>query len=134
MTEGETVRSVLTELLRLYDWRNELGRVERDFNHDKKKMTTALNQYGREKKAAWEAARRVLTSRPEGLGLQAAQGAFRCAEQALGLLQECDEAFSKAEVDAALVKAFGHDGASVFRERVRRALVSPRLHKNQEEQ
>lgn len=67
MTEGETDRSVLTELLRLYDWRNELGRIERDFNHDKKKMTTALNQYGREKKAAWEAARRVLTSRPEGV-------------------------------------------------------------------
>lgn len=89
-------------------------------------------KYGKKRETAREFAERVallaisdFSPRPEGLGLQAAQGAFRCAEQALGLLQECDEAFSNAEVDAALVKAFGHDGASVFRERVRRALVSP---------
>lgn len=52
--------SILTELLRLYDWRNELGKIERDFNHDKKQMKTWLNQYGREKKVAWITARDVV--------------------------------------------------------------------------
>lgn len=56
----ETLHGVLTELLRLYDWRNEIGRIERDFNHDRKQVKTWLNRYGREKKAAWEAAVRVL--------------------------------------------------------------------------
>lgn len=58
--EADRLRAALVELLRLYDWRNELGRIERDFNHDKKQMKTWLNQYGREKKAAWDEARRVL--------------------------------------------------------------------------
>lgn len=54
------LKAALTELLRLYDWRNELGRIERDFNHNKKQMKTWLNQYGREKKAAWEVAFKLL--------------------------------------------------------------------------
>src|SRR4051812_888044 len=33
--QRDEVATVLRELLRLYDWRNELGRIERDFNHDK---------------------------------------------------------------------------------------------------
>lgn len=60
MDSDKELVSVLRELLRLYDWRNELGRIERDFNHDRKQMKTWLNQYGREKKTAWEAAREVL--------------------------------------------------------------------------
>lgn len=58
---GCALKAALTELLRLYDWRNELGRIERDFNHDKKQMTTWLNKYGREKHAAWAVARALLT-------------------------------------------------------------------------
>lgn len=54
------MKGALKELLRLYDWRNELGRIERDFNHNKKQMTTWLNQYGREKKQAWNVARDVV--------------------------------------------------------------------------
>lgn len=56
------VEAALRELLRLYDWRNELGRIERDFQHDTKQMKTWLNQYGREKKAAWAVAREVLAA------------------------------------------------------------------------
>jgi rubrerythrin len=58
------LEAVLTELLRLYDWRNEIGRVERDFNHDRKQVKTWLNQYGREKKVAWIRAREVLDGNP----------------------------------------------------------------------
>lgn len=56
----EELRAVATELLRLYDWRNEIGRVERDFNHDRKQVATWLNQYGREKKNAWLRLRGIL--------------------------------------------------------------------------
>lgn len=59
------LKASLTELLRLYDWRNELGRIERDFNHDKKQMTTWLNKYGREKHAAWDVARSTLAGAPD---------------------------------------------------------------------
>jgi hypothetical protein len=57
---GDACRAALTELLRLYDWRNELGQIERDPNHDKKQMKASLNKYGREKKLAWAAAREAL--------------------------------------------------------------------------
>jgi hypothetical protein len=57
---GDACRATLTELLRLYDWRNELGQIERDPNHDKKQMKASLNKYGREKKLAWAAAREAL--------------------------------------------------------------------------
>lgn len=59
------LKAALAELLRLYDWRNELGRIERDFNHDKKQMTTWLNKYGREKHAAWDVARTTLDGAPD---------------------------------------------------------------------
>lgn len=59
------LKAALAELLRLYDWRNDLGRIERDFNHNRKQMTTWLNQYGREKKQAWAVARETLTGAPE---------------------------------------------------------------------
>ena len=59
------LKAALTELLRLYDWRNELGRIERDFNHDRKQMTTWLNKYGREKHAAWAVARDTLAGAPD---------------------------------------------------------------------
>lgn len=62
-TDGK-LKVALTELLRLYDWRNELGQIERDPNHDKKQMTTWLNKYGREKKRAWAAAREALAAAP----------------------------------------------------------------------
>lgn len=62
----ETATTVLTELLRLYDWRFEIARREKDprsitgtaFSDETRRL---LNQYGTEKKSAWEAARRVLT-------------------------------------------------------------------------
>jgi hypothetical protein len=60
MSTTDTCRAALTELLRLYDWRNELGQIERDPDHDKKQMKASLNKYGREKKAAWAAAREAL--------------------------------------------------------------------------
>jgi hypothetical protein len=59
---GDACRAALTELLRLYDWRNELGQIERDPNHDKKQMKASLNKYGREKKLAWAAAREALAA------------------------------------------------------------------------
>jgi hypothetical protein len=59
LTYGK-LKAALKELLRLYDWRNEIGTIERDFNHDKKQVKTWLNQYGREKKQAWHVARDVL--------------------------------------------------------------------------
>lgn len=60
----ETVTSVLTELLRLYDWRFKLAEREKDPRADEPafqdESNRLLRQYGSEKKAAWEAARRVL--------------------------------------------------------------------------
>jgi serine/threonine-protein kinase RIO1 len=62
----DDARDVLTELLRLYDWRFELAEREKDprsaakdFKDETRRL---LNQYGAEKKAAWAAARRVLRS------------------------------------------------------------------------
>lgn len=58
MSEGDTI---LTELLRLYDWRVALGAIEKyDPQYDKKLMAADLLKYGREKRAAWIAARTYL--------------------------------------------------------------------------
>jgi hypothetical protein len=59
------VRAVLAELLRLYDWRFALAEREKSplniggtvFEAETRHL---LRRYGAEKKAAWEAARRVL--------------------------------------------------------------------------
>lgn len=58
---AHSYREALKELLRLYDWRFELARMERDGDCPGQ-MTTLLNQYGREKKAAWAVARDLLTN------------------------------------------------------------------------
>jgi hypothetical protein len=57
--EADALRAALAELLRLYDWRFELARMERDGDCPGE-MTKLLNQYGREKKAAWAVARALL--------------------------------------------------------------------------
>lgn len=60
MTREQELEFVLKELLRLYDWRMEVGGREKQgliAPADLKKM---LNQYGREKKEAWKLARKVL--------------------------------------------------------------------------
>ena len=50
--------AVLAELVRLYDWRNELAaQMKADPSLDQK---SGLLKYGREKKAAWVASRPVL--------------------------------------------------------------------------
>jgi hypothetical protein len=54
-----TARRGLTELLRLYDWRNEVGGA---ITEDE------ARKYGREKKAAWEAVRKVLLNIPDDCG------------------------------------------------------------------
>lgn len=60
MATTTTAHIVLRELLRLYDWRLELGKLERDLSHDRGAMKRDLLRYGREKKAAWDLARKVL--------------------------------------------------------------------------
>lgn len=55
-----TAEEVLRELLRLYDWRLALAEIERDVDHNRKEMKRCLQKYGREKKAAWEQARKVI--------------------------------------------------------------------------
>lgn len=62
MTDKSEIEAVLRELLRLYDWRFELARMERD-GDDPGGMSKLLNQYGREKKAAWARAREVLAEK-----------------------------------------------------------------------
>lgn len=62
--QRDEVATVLRELLRLYDWRHKLGRIELDPQHDQKQMKKWLNQYGREKNVAWIEARRVLEGCP----------------------------------------------------------------------
>lgn len=58
---AETITTVLTELLRLYDWRLEIARREIDPTVEEgERIRKDLLRYGRDKKAAWEAARRVL--------------------------------------------------------------------------
>ena len=48
-------KSVLTELLRLYDWRFKLAKEE-----ESSELKAKLRQYGEEKKKAWETARAFL--------------------------------------------------------------------------
>ena len=53
------LEAVLTELLALYKWRFELAEMEKQ-NPVKHGMRRLLNQYGREKKFAWQRAEAVL--------------------------------------------------------------------------
>ena len=58
----DDVVEVLTELLRLYDLRNMLaGRIKMGVDTEYEQQG-ALVKYGREKKAAWEAARKALAA------------------------------------------------------------------------
>jgi hypothetical protein len=57
----EALEACLTELLRLYDWRNELGRREKEKTIEQWELRNALLTYGRQKKAAWKRARELLT-------------------------------------------------------------------------
>jgi hypothetical protein len=59
----DTPTAVLSELLRLYDWRFVLAARENADDQDPgytKETKRKLAQYGREKKAAWDRARKVL--------------------------------------------------------------------------
>lgn len=70
---SDPMREVLAELLRLYDWRFELAEEEQDLRNLsnvvdvvywralQKELRAKLNQYGSEKKAAWQRAREVLS-------------------------------------------------------------------------
>lgn len=66
MISDERIKNVLTDLLRLYDWRKELGLLESQMSceaHSKDaadQMKRDLRRYGREKKAAWDEARACL--------------------------------------------------------------------------
>lgn len=57
----EALEACLTELLRLYDWRNDLGQREKAGNFDSVYLVNALRQYGRLKKVAWVRMRELLT-------------------------------------------------------------------------
>ena len=54
------VVEALKELQRLYDWRFELAKLEKGTNEEQKQAVKLLNQYGREKKAAWQVSRQAL--------------------------------------------------------------------------
>lgn len=60
---ADTPRSVLTELLRLYDWRNELGRAVKEGRATERDQRRDLNLYGEQKKLAWTRARDVLQAK-----------------------------------------------------------------------
>ncbi len=53
LTREQELEACLVELLRLYDWRNELGRREKAGDMEQLAKRNALLVYGREKKAAW---------------------------------------------------------------------------------
>lgn len=55
------VAACLTELVRLKDWRDELGRTERAPGHDEAEMRRSLLRYGIEKKLAWARAKDALS-------------------------------------------------------------------------
>lgn len=57
------MRETLAELLRLYDLRQDLAAREKAGTIDAKELKKALVRYGREKKAAWDAARRHLNGK-----------------------------------------------------------------------
>lgn len=65
MTPAPNCREVLTELLRLYDWRNQLAKDVKEGRATEQKQRRDLLRYGREKKAAWGAARLALAT-PDG--------------------------------------------------------------------
>jgi YgiT-type zinc finger domain-containing protein len=52
----------LTELLRLYDWRNQLGRDVEEGRATVESQKQDLIRYGREKKAAWDCARKAIAA------------------------------------------------------------------------
>lgn len=63
--DADAIRACLIELLRLYDWRLVIAGVERtaapaDLDVAER-IRKDLLKYGREKKAAWELARKLLT-------------------------------------------------------------------------
>jgi hypothetical protein len=70
MSTTDSAMEVLRELLRLYDWRQEIGKRERDLGHrwqdwnahcdGCRSLARDLSRYGNEKKAAWERARTVV--------------------------------------------------------------------------
>ncbi len=57
------VVACLTELVRLKDWRDELGRIEHEPGHDEVEMRRDLLRYGIEKKLAWGRAKEALAAR-----------------------------------------------------------------------
>ena len=58
IAENKVLREALTELLRLYDWRNELAaEAKANPNVDQRQR---LLIYGRKKKIAWDVARAAL--------------------------------------------------------------------------
>ncbi len=71
--EEAALRSVLVELLRLYDWRFELSELERNGDGEGgHRLRRLLHQYGEEKRRAWIAARAALksTAAPQDGGSQ----------------------------------------------------------------
>lgn len=67
MSREQQLEAALTELLRLYDWRFALAEREQhpaaalpEFRNETKRL---LNQYGAEKKAAWQVARTLVAPR-----------------------------------------------------------------------
>ena len=58
-TSPDKCKEILTELLRLYDWRFYLASLEKENPNQAKKL---LIQYGKEKKLAWEKAREALSN------------------------------------------------------------------------
>lgn len=69
--EADELREVLTELLRLYDWRKELAKEEAKLpiilsndpasRQRQRDLRKNLREYGEQKKAAWERTRELLT-------------------------------------------------------------------------
>lgn len=59
---GRKIRaeSLLTELLRLYDWRKELAAKMANGEQTEKEQKSDLVKYGREKAAAWDVVREFL--------------------------------------------------------------------------
>jgi hypothetical protein len=56
------VKRALQELLRLYDWRNELGRAVKEGRAMPESQRSDLLRYGAEKRAAWIEARAALAA------------------------------------------------------------------------
>ena len=56
----EAMKEVITELLRLYDLRNDLAAKRKSGEQKESEQVGALIRYGREKKLAWDEARAAL--------------------------------------------------------------------------